>query len=433
MEAVAQFRSLLPTLPSPQQLLQWPLIAVFLPWSKTPTSDRPSAASSCTDAQLSCHNNSAVADTCCFNYPGGQFLQTQFWDTNPPNGPKDSWTLHGLWPDHCNGDFDQFCDDTRSHNNITAILTSLGATDLLSYMSIYWRADSGSDEHLWSHEWNKHGTCISTLEKRCYNQGQYRPEEEVLDYFRTAVNLFKSLDTYKTLAEASIIPRYDQTYPLSQLQRALEAKQGVEVTLRCHGNQLDEVWYHFDVLGSVQTGKFVPAPPDGAKTNCPREGVRYLPKGEDSRPTSTITRTGTVTRIEPTSTSPPGPFREKGHLKVIVNGDSEGCLISNGYWYNSGTCAGFRVQDDAKELEDDHLFTLISSKGPCSIYEGSFQCAKNLPVQTVFSANGSKLAFQGSTTFSARSKPGRFEKVAVHPESDADGNEVVLEIEWSEL
>ncbi len=57
-----------------------------------------SAASvSCSgDGPLSCHNSTAV-DTCCFNYPGGQLLQTQFWDTDPATGPSDSWTLHGLW------------------------------------------------------------------------------------------------------------------------------------------------------------------------------------------------------------------------------------------------------------------------------------------------------------------------------------------------
>lgn len=52
---------------------------------------------SCTSPQLSCHNTTAVANLCCFNAPGGQLLQTQFWDTNPPTGPSDSWTLHGLW------------------------------------------------------------------------------------------------------------------------------------------------------------------------------------------------------------------------------------------------------------------------------------------------------------------------------------------------
>jgi hypothetical protein len=47
--------------------------------------------------QLSCHNTTAVQDLCCFNAPGGQLLQTQFWDTNPATGPDDSWTIHGLW------------------------------------------------------------------------------------------------------------------------------------------------------------------------------------------------------------------------------------------------------------------------------------------------------------------------------------------------
>lgn len=40
----------------------------------------------CTNTQLSCQNTSSVADTCCFNAPGGQLLQTQFWDSDPPTG-----------------------------------------------------------------------------------------------------------------------------------------------------------------------------------------------------------------------------------------------------------------------------------------------------------------------------------------------------------
>lgn len=51
----------------------------------------------CSNPQLSCHNTTIVQDLCCFNAPGGQLLQTQFWDTAPATGPDDSWTLHGLW------------------------------------------------------------------------------------------------------------------------------------------------------------------------------------------------------------------------------------------------------------------------------------------------------------------------------------------------
>jgi hypothetical protein len=37
----------------------------------------------CSNPQLSCQNTTSVSDLCCFNAPGGQLLQTQFWDTNP--------------------------------------------------------------------------------------------------------------------------------------------------------------------------------------------------------------------------------------------------------------------------------------------------------------------------------------------------------------
>lgn len=51
----------------------------------------------CLDFPLSCTNTTAVPNTCCFNYPGGELLQTQFWDTDPATGPANHWTVHGLW------------------------------------------------------------------------------------------------------------------------------------------------------------------------------------------------------------------------------------------------------------------------------------------------------------------------------------------------
>jgi hypothetical protein len=60
----------------------------------TPFANAPSCPS---DSPLSCHNSTIAPDSCCFIYPGGQLLQTQFWDADPAVGPADSWTLHGLW------------------------------------------------------------------------------------------------------------------------------------------------------------------------------------------------------------------------------------------------------------------------------------------------------------------------------------------------
>lgn len=51
----------------------------------------------CPSTDVSCQTRYNGQNTCCFNYPGGQMLQTQFWDADPAVGPDDSWTIHGLW------------------------------------------------------------------------------------------------------------------------------------------------------------------------------------------------------------------------------------------------------------------------------------------------------------------------------------------------
>ena len=46
-------------------------------------------------------------------------LSTQFWNTYTGLEsagqllPKGSWTIHGLWPDNCDGSFAQYCDFSR--------------------------------------------------------------------------------------------------------------------------------------------------------------------------------------------------------------------------------------------------------------------------------------------------------------------------------
>lgn len=114
--------------------------------------DSFSASATCTSPQLSCQNSSAVQDLCCFNAPGGALLLTQFWDTDPVVGPEDSWTIHGLWPDNCDGTYEANCDDRRAYSNITDILQAAGKQDLLDYMNIYWQSNSGSAETFWEHE-----------------------------------------------------------------------------------------------------------------------------------------------------------------------------------------------------------------------------------------------------------------------------------------
>ncbi|KIV99991.1 hypothetical protein, variant [Verruconis gallopava] len=240
------------------------------------------------DLPLSCQNTTAIQDLCCFNSPGGQLLQTQFWDTDPATGPDDSWTIHGLWPDHCDGTFDATCDPARAYTNISDILTAGGASDTLSYMQQYWKDYQGNDEQFWEHEWGKHGTCINTLDPSCYID--YKATEEVVDFFTTTVQLFKTLPSYEWLSAAGITPSTTTTYTSNDIQNALKARHGKEVTIGCKNGAFNEIWYHFNVQGSVIGGQFIAADPDGTKSTCPDSGIQYLPKsGSNSGGSSSVT------------------------------------------------------------------------------------------------------------------------------------------------
>lgn len=106
----------------------------------------------------------------------------------PPNSPRTR-------PDNCDGSYESYCDPSRAYTNITEILRAQGRTDLLAYMDTYWVDMDGDNESFWEHEWNKHGTCLNTIEPRCYSN--YESQEEVGDYFQKTVDLFKGLDTYE--------------------------------------------------------------------------------------------------------------------------------------------------------------------------------------------------------------------------------------------
>ncbi|KAF1946621.1 ribonuclease T2 [Clathrospora elynae] len=348
---------------------------------------------SCPMPQLSCHNTTVVENLCCFNAPGGQILQTQFWDTAPATGPDDSWTIHGLWPDHCDGTYDANCDPSRGYTNISAILNSFGATDLLSYMSTYWKDYQGDDESFWYHEWAKHGTCISTLEPDCYND--YKPTEEVVDFFQKAVDLYKTLPSYEWLKAAGITPSTSKTYTFAAIQSALAVNRpGVQVTLGCKSGSLNEIWYHYDVRGPLQTGEFVATDPDGTKSSCPQTGIKYVPKnGGSTPPPGTTTTAGSPA---PTSTSAPGtPFSGRGFLNVAVNGANKGCIIGKGAWYTTGTCATFTATSASSG------FTLSSSKGNCGIVAGALSCDASVTSGTGFTSVNGNLAAGGNANWSA--------------------------------
>ncbi|KAI0470265.1 ribonuclease T2-like protein [Xylaria cf. heliscus] len=382
---------------------------------------------------FSCSNTTAVEDLCCFNAPGGDLLLTQFWDTDPSTGPADSWTIHGLWPDNCDGTYQQYCDPSREYTNISAILAAK-APCTLKTMQTYWKDYTGDDESFWEHEWGKHGTCISTLDPTCYAAGTYQPTDEVADFFTRAVSLFKTLPTHTWLASAGIVPSTTQTYTLAAIQAALTAHHGHNAVIRCSGNQLNELWYHYHVRGSVQSGTFEAVDPVGSGSTCPATGIRYLPKYV-TLPTSTTTTATSTTKTSSSSTSvptgTPGALSGKGYLDV----QPDGFMISSGNWYRAGgTPATYTATPDTasngnSNSSSSETFTLKTSKGPCQVLDdASLSCAAGLTASS-FGYDGTYLTYHGAATFYATAAPSGQDKGVVYTTEQA----VSLQMYWLPL
>jgi len=238
--------------------------------------------STCSNTQISCHNTTAVSNLCCFESPGGLLLQTQFWDTNPPTGPSDSWTIHGLWPDNCDATFNENCDPSRDYTDISGLLSNNGASDTLDFMNQFWVNDpnDGTNEEFWEHEWATHGTCYSTLEPSCLPDGSVQGAEAIV-FFQTVVKLFQTLPTYTWLENEGITPSDSETYTLTQLTDALSSQSGGFVpALSCTRDVLSSISWYFNLEGPMGNGEFIPISTPLAST-CPTEGIQYLPKNED--------------------------------------------------------------------------------------------------------------------------------------------------------
>ncbi|CAD6891192.1 unnamed protein product [Tilletia controversa] len=238
---------------------------------------------SCTLAttQQSCHSSYPIAAnssaSCCYNaalVPGGEesglVLSTQFYDTNNTSinpGPAGTTTVHGIWPDYCSGRYPQYCTADSGIPEFTGpeIRAIVGKYDaeLLKYMDTYWTSYNNDPSDLWSHEFNKHGTCFSTLRLPCQNirvPGQTREEATVLGYVREAVRRFRQLPTLKWLAQAEIVPSDTVLYNLTDVLAVLEKKSGAVPYVGCAKGtaRISEFWYYSYVNGPLVNAVYHP-------------------------------------------------------------------------------------------------------------------------------------------------------------------------------
>lgn len=254
---------------------------------------------------LSCSANAYpnITDSCCTETYGGLVLSTQFWDTYTgleAQGqvlPKNTWTLHGLWPDFCNGSYTQYCDLNRQYDpvpspntttgtssgipvpaytgpSISTFLAPFGKLDLLAYMNKYWISQGSPNGDFWGHEFSKHATCFSTFDIPCYGP-MYQNHSDVIDFFETAVQYYANLPTYGWLSAGGIRPSNSTTYTLGDMQSSLSKGFGALPYIGCAGPRynetaagkgttdsgrtvLSEVWYYYHVYGRVQRAQGLP-------------------------------------------------------------------------------------------------------------------------------------------------------------------------------
>ena len=274
----------------------------------------------------------ARSDSCCVETFGGLVLATQLWQTYTGYegvgqvNPKDTWTIHGLWPDFCTGSYTQYCDLSRQYDplpspntttgtpsgtpvkpwtgtSIGKFLEPFGKLDLLAFMNKYWIAQNQPSSDFWGHEFSKHATCFSSFDTECYGP-LYREHEEVVDFFETVVSYYQTLPTWEWLRADNISPNNRTAYSLSSIQAALREGFGRTPYILCSGpaynatdagkgsmdagkTVLSEVWYYHHVFGRIQGGQGLRVDANiagGALTNCAAapEAVWYYERATGS-------------------------------------------------------------------------------------------------------------------------------------------------------
>lgn len=337
------------------------------------------------DTPLSCSLTTNA--TCCYEGNNGIFMIAQFWDYNPATGPSDLFTTHGLWSNLCAGGYQQYCQPDWEVKNVTKALLDGGAHRLLSEMNRSWKNNAGSDEDLWFHEFNKHGTCMDTVNPSCYAPNSYK-YQYVIDFFKSAVSLARTIPTYKFLNAAGITPSSEKQVAKADMLAAIKKSPfGQEVFLSCRNGVLQEVYYYFHLRGAVANGIFVPTKPPVSTGNCPDQ-IWYYPKGYPGAP-----------QVLP-STSSQGKLNLSG---------ATGCIDASGKWTSStSNCGSFNVTNDGFGN------LLISSPvGPCTITKTVLSCAAgNIGSQFTKDASGF-IQYGGSNQWSSSSTPSGSDGVQV--------------------
>ncbi|ORZ13739.1 RNase Sy [Absidia repens] len=233
--------------------------------SAFPASLTARAVETCPANALSC---SSTAGSPCCSPTYGLLVLAQAWYQGL--GPEDSFTMHDLWPESCGAGQvpESGCDNSRQYPNVEYILQR--NQTLFNDMVMYWPSFRGPINYneFWSHVWNKHGNCITTLNPKCFsNPKEY---QDVYEFFATALQLHQIYDLYTILSNAGIVP--GDSYSLDQFESAIQSATGFMPKVTCKGSTLNEIWLYFNVRNG---NEYLPTDRTGNSTCSRTRNINY--------------------------------------------------------------------------------------------------------------------------------------------------------------
>ncbi|KAL8567682.1 hypothetical protein ACOMHN_008990 [Nucella lapillus] len=139
-----------------------------------------------------------------------------------------TWVIHGLWPTLKGTVGPNYCNKSWEFDiqNVKSLEPKL----LSSWPSIDEKEQS---QHVWCHEWDKHGTCGSSL----------AAITDQWHYFNVTLGLHYRFDMATILASGKVVPSNDQSYSYSQVREAVHGKTGSNPNLLCVKNRSDGKCY----------------------------------------------------------------------------------------------------------------------------------------------------------------------------------------------
>ncbi|KAI9594476.1 ribonuclease T2-like protein [Syncephalis fuscata] len=198
----------------------------------------------------SCSANATTTDLCCVPKYGLLQLVLQ-WDTTL--GPANNFTIHGFHPTGCNGELPpkDGCDSERQYKSAGAKIQSNNPYRYDS-MITYWPSKKGYNSGLWTHEWKKYGTCISTLSPKCYGRF-YKDNIDMTYYFEQAIVFHNIYSPSNAFIAAGIKPgdRRNIDEFINAFRKDVRFKGGI--SLQCDNDKIIGTTLYFAISGDIFT------------------------------------------------------------------------------------------------------------------------------------------------------------------------------------